>query len=84
MDGTIIEESKEERRFSQEQYDMLKLCSDKEDMTEWNQWRNKKENRNMDIELEGASLDGCYLKDVYLNLRGCVFLNEEETLGTSR
>ncbi|HIJ70724.1 MAG TPA: hypothetical protein HPP87_05090 [Planctomycetes bacterium] len=28
------------RKFSQEQYDMLKRCSDKKDMTEWNEWRN--------------------------------------------
>ncbi len=31
------EKPNEERRFSQEQYDMLKRCSDKKDMTEWNQ-----------------------------------------------
>lgn len=27
------------RRFSPEQYEMLKRYSDKKDMTEWNQWR---------------------------------------------
>ena len=32
-------EDKKERRFSQEQYDMLKRCSEKKDMTEWNEWR---------------------------------------------
>lgn len=28
-------------RFDQQQYDLLKKCSDKKDMTEWNQWREK-------------------------------------------
>lgn len=36
------EEDKKERRFSQEQYDMLKRCSDKKDMREWNEWREEK------------------------------------------
>jgi hypothetical protein len=29
----------EKRRFSQEQYDMLIRCSEKKDMSEWNDWR---------------------------------------------
>lgn len=29
---------KKQRRFSQEQYEMLKRGSDKKDMTEWNEW----------------------------------------------
>lgn len=32
------EENKKERRFSQKQYDMLLRCSEKKDMTEWNEW----------------------------------------------
>ena len=32
-------EKQKGRRFSRQQYDMLKRCSDKKDMTEWNQWR---------------------------------------------
>lgn len=28
-----------DRRFNQEQYDMLKRCSEKRDMKEWNKWR---------------------------------------------
>ena len=32
-------EGKEGRRFSQEQYEMLLRCSEKKDMTEWNEWR---------------------------------------------
>lgn len=30
---------KKERRFSQKQYDMLLRCSEKKDITEWNEWR---------------------------------------------
>jgi len=44
----------EERKFSQEQYEMLKRCSDKKDMTEWNEWR--KESESEEILLEGAKL----------------------------
>jgi uncharacterized protein YjbI with pentapeptide repeats len=46
-------------QFSQEQYDMLKRCSDKRDMTEWNQWR--EDNSYRDVELDHADLHGCYL-----------------------
>jgi len=48
------EKPKEERRFSQEQYDMLLRCSEKKDMTEWNQWR--KDNLDAEILLEGANI----------------------------
>jgi uncharacterized protein YjbI with pentapeptide repeats len=48
------EENKQERRFSQEQYDMLNRCSEKKDMTEWNEWR--KENPEEDVLLEGANI----------------------------
>lgn len=54
-----------ERRFSQEHYDMLKRCSEKKDMTEWNEWR--KANLNADVLLEGANFRDWYLKGVYLN-----------------
>ncbi len=53
------------RRFSQEQYDMLKRCSDKKDMTKWNDWR--KNNPDKDIELEGSDFSRWYLKEVHLN-----------------
>jgi hypothetical protein len=46
------EKPKEERRFSQEQYDMLKRCSDKNDLTEWNEWRRQRPKEP--IYLEGA------------------------------
>ncbi|MHC4260032.1 MAG: pentapeptide repeat-containing protein [Planctomycetota bacterium] len=69
------------RRFSQEQYDMLKRCSDKKDMTEWNEWR--KEHPHVDIELEGfykANFYNRYLEGVYLhaypNKLGKVYLRE--------
>ena len=57
-------ENKEGRRFSQGQYKMLKRCSEKKDMTEWNEWR--EEQRDEDICLEGANLSGAYLKGAYL------------------
>ena len=50
-----------EREFSQQQYDMLKRCSDRKDMTEWNNWRCG--NLLEEIRLQGANLSG-------LNLQG--------------
>jgi len=44
---------------------MLKRCSDKKDMTEWNQWR--KGNPDEDIELEGADFSRWQLEGVHLN-----------------
>ena len=35
------EHDKKKYRFSPKQYEMLKRCSDKKDMTEWNEWRGK-------------------------------------------
>jgi uncharacterized protein YjbI with pentapeptide repeats len=58
------ERPKDERRFSQEQYDMLKRCSEKKDMTEWNAWREKNDYR--DVKLEGGDFSGWYLKEVNL------------------
>jgi hypothetical protein len=52
-------------KFSQEQYDMIKRCSDKKDMTEWNKWREV--NRRKHINLNKAILDGAYLKRANLN-----------------
>jgi len=67
MDGSgpKKEEPKKKWRFSQQQYDMLKRCSDKKDVTEWNEWRKK--NPDEDILLEGAKLEHAYLKGVLLN-----------------
>ncbi len=63
--GKVEKKNKADRKFSEEQYQMLKRCSEKKDMTEWNEWR--KENPHEDILLEGAYLYKCYLKGVFLN-----------------
>jgi Pentapeptide repeats (8 copies)/Ion channel len=47
-------------RFSQEQYDMLKRCSDKKDVTEWNEWR--KRHPNEDIWLQAVNFKGRWLR----------------------
>jgi len=54
------EKPKEGRRFSQEQYDMLKHCSDEKDMSEWNEWR--KEHPNEVIWLQGRNFKLWWLK----------------------
>jgi hypothetical protein len=46
-------------KFEQKQYDMLKRCSAKKDMTEWNEWRER--HPDEDISLEGAELRGVWL-----------------------
>lgn len=46
--------------FSQEQYDILKRCSDKADVSEWNEWR--KDNPEEDILLSQAPLQGFILR----------------------
>ena len=82
------EKPQKERRFDPEllkkglrcdldQYDMLKRCSDKKDMTEWNKWR--KTNMDEDICLEGANFNGFFLVGVRLdedpiNIFGKVYL----------
>jgi len=57
---------KDQRRFSQEQYDMLKRCSDKKNMTEWNQWRETHEHR--DVELDDVDISKFYLKKANLGI----------------
>lgn len=70
------------RGFNEEQYVRLKRCSDKKDMTEWNQWR--KDNPDVDIELEGykANFRDWYLKKVnlhaYPNKSEKVYLREAD------
>jgi len=49
-------------RFSQEQYEMLKHCSDKKDMTEWNEWR--KAHPDEDIWLVEGDFSGWYMEKV--------------------
>jgi len=72
------QELKKERRFDPElkekglrcdldQYEMLKRCSDKNDMTEWNQWREEHSEYFVeDVLLEGGDFKGWYLKEVNL------------------
>jgi hypothetical protein len=54
------------RRFNQAQYDLLKRCSEKKDMTEWDDWRNENLSESIEsyieIELEGANLTNEYLR----------------------
>jgi len=66
--GCNGEQQREGLQFSQEQYEMLKRCSDKKDMTEWNEWRKK--HPDEDILLERADLSQRYLKGALLNAGG--------------
>lgn len=64
----LREKPQGERRFEQAQYDLLKQCSRKKDMTEWNEWR---ENHEVCVLLEGAEiekahLEGADLREVHL------------------
>jgi hypothetical protein len=54
-----------------EQYRMLMRCSQKKDVTEWNVWRAA--NRRTRVVLQGANLEGAYLKNAdlsFLHLEG--------------
>ena len=53
------EKPKDQPRLSQDQYNMLKRCSDKKDMTEWNEWR--KEYPDEDIWLLNRDFKGFWL-----------------------
>ncbi|MHC5058243.1 MAG: pentapeptide repeat-containing protein [Planctomycetota bacterium] len=63
----------QECRFSQEQYDMLMRCSEKKDMTEWNEWHTKKTLMSGDefmaihnIDYEPTFLDNAELQHQWL------------------
>ena len=61
---------KAERRFSQEQYEMLLRCSEKKDISEWNEWREDHPDEPFLLEgaeLSGAHLNGVDLSEAYLN-----------------
>ena len=61
------QQSNQERRFNQEQYDMLKRCSEKKDMTEWNEWRNEHSEYDVqDVLLEGGDFSNWHLEGVNL------------------
>jgi hypothetical protein len=51
--------------YSPEQYDILKRCSEKKNMTEWKEWREK--HLGKEILLEGADLLGAWLRGVDLS-----------------
>ena len=53
------QEQQPESRFSQEQYEMLLRCSEKNDMTEWNKWR--EEHPSEEILLNDASFVNAFL-----------------------
>jgi uncharacterized protein YjbI with pentapeptide repeats len=64
---TDLPESKPNKkppRFSQEQYGMILRCSDKKDITEWNEWRMK--NGDEEVLLEGADLIDAHLEGANL------------------
>lgn len=72
------EKQKEERRFSKEQYEMLLRCSEKKDMTEWNEYAKKA--RGIEILLEGVDLCDAYLKQAILwcaDLSGAQLINAD-------
>lgn len=46
-------------------YEMLKRCSDKKDITEWNEWREN--HPDEDVLLEKANFSRFYLKEAYLH-----------------
>jgi hypothetical protein len=48
-------------RCDLDQYEMLKRCSSKKNLTEWNEWRHR--HPEDDILLEGANLSNLYLQD---------------------
>ena len=67
---SVLKQPGSEREFSQKQYDLLKSCSDKKDMTEWNKWR--EEHPDEEIRLQEAHLEKAYLREAHLknaNLR---------------
>lgn len=58
----------------EEQFKKLKECSDKKDMSDWNNWHEQPHSTNM-INLSGLNLSGMWLKGVnfsYANLEGSV------------
>jgi uncharacterized protein YjbI with pentapeptide repeats len=48
------------RQFDERQYEILIRCSDKGDMTQWNEWREN--NQKVSILLEGANFSGANLE----------------------
>ncbi|HPC93386.1 MAG TPA: ion channel [Sedimentisphaerales bacterium] len=57
-------ENQRQPRFSQGQYDMLKRCSDRQDMTEWNDWR--RQHPEQDVLLENITLQNGFMRGAML------------------
>ena len=60
-----------EKQFNESQYEILIRCSDKGDLTEWNEWREN--NQTVSILLEGANFMSANLAGADLwkaNLKG--------------
>lgn len=69
-----MSEAEKKPRFNQDQYDMLIRCSDKKDITEWNEWRNA--HPIEEIFLEGAHFINAHLEGVFFinaHLEGAFF-----------
>ncbi|MDR3569403.1 MAG: pentapeptide repeat-containing protein [Syntrophobacteraceae bacterium] len=47
-------------KFSREQFEVLMKCSDRQDMTEWNEWR--KHNPNQGVVLQDVNIAGAHLR----------------------
>ncbi len=58
------EQPEGEAKCDKEQYERLKSCSDKKDMTEWNEWREK--HLLEEIWLQGADLEEAHLENAIL------------------
>jgi len=58
-DSDPSQQSQDDRKFNQEQYDLLLRCSKNRDISEWNEWR--EDNENVQLHLEGASLPKAHL-----------------------
>jgi len=59
------DQPKKEPRCDLEQLELLKKCSEKKDMTEWNKWR--EENPKEEIWLQGAQILNAHLKEADLH-----------------
>ncbi|MBA7486763.1 hypothetical protein ES707_22324 [subsurface metagenome] len=79
------EPENQELKFSQQEYDLLKSCSDKKDVTEWNEWREKNPKEAIWLQgadfcnsyLEGARLEHAHLEGANLagaNLQDCTLI----------
>lgn len=67
-DASSEGEAKYKFRCDKEQYARLKRCSEKRNMTEWNEWykRNQKDRKYLwSAHLEGADLKGAHLEGAY-------------------